>query len=61
VTLLICDVDRFKDCNVYGHEVGDIVLVEIARTLTQCRRCGGDLAIRCRYGTTVRLSRIASR
>ena len=49
LTLLICDVDRFKDCNdAFGHEAGDAALVEIARTLARYVRRGGDLAVR--YG-----------
>jgi len=49
-SVLYVDVDRFKDVNdVYGHQVGDRVLVEIARRIaTACRpsdvvaRFGGD-------------------
>jgi two-component system chemotaxis family response regulator WspR len=47
LTLLICDVDRFKDCNdTFGHDTGDVVLVEIAQELTAFMRRGGDLAVR---------------
>lgn len=47
LALLICDVDRFKDCNDrYGHEAGDTVLIEIAQLLRQTCRRGGDLAAR---------------
>jgi two-component system chemotaxis family response regulator WspR len=47
LTLLICDVDRFKECNdTYGHAVGDRVLVEIAGVLKRFSRRGGDFAIR---------------
>lgn len=47
LTLLICDVDRFKSCNDrHGHAAGDRLLVEVGRILTaHCRR-GGDLAVR---------------
>jgi len=46
-TLLICDVDRFKECNDrYGHAVGDQVLIEIAGLLRRFCRRGGDFAIR---------------
>jgi len=47
LSLLICDVDHFKECNDrYGHDGGDRVLVEIAGILRQFCRRGGDLAIR---------------
>jgi diguanylate cyclase len=47
LSLLICDVDHFKQCNDrYGHDGGDRVLVEIADILRQFCRRGGDLAIR---------------
>lgn len=47
LTLLICDVDRFKDCNdAYGHSVGDTVLIDVATVLRQFCRRGGDLAVR---------------
>lgn len=47
LSFLICDVDRFKDFNdAYGHEVGDTVLIDVARVLSTFRRRGGDLAVR---------------
>lgn len=50
LTLAIADVDRFKSVNdAYGHEVGDKVLVQIARTIETnvreydvCGRWGGE-------------------
>jgi diguanylate cyclase (GGDEF)-like protein len=50
VTLILCDVDRFKDVNDnWGHPVGDAVLVEVAsllsasvRTADLAARLGGD-------------------
>ncbi|HLF09764.1 MAG TPA: GGDEF domain-containing protein, partial [Gammaproteobacteria bacterium] len=49
LTLLICDVDRFKECNdAYGHDAGDLVLIEIAGLLGRFHRRGADLAVR--YG-----------
>jgi diguanylate cyclase (GGDEF)-like protein/putative nucleotidyltransferase with HDIG domain len=45
-SLLLCDVDRFKEINdTAGHRAGDLVLVEIARILAQfgtAGRLGGD-------------------
>jgi diguanylate cyclase (GGDEF)-like protein len=47
LTLLILDVDRFKECNdKYGHEAGDSLLVQISGVLKRFCRRGGDLAIR---------------
>jgi len=46
--LLIGDIDHFKAFNdTYGHRVGDQVLKQVARTLTQCIK-GRDVA--ARYG-----------
>ncbi|SDS43679.1 PAS domain S-box-containing protein/diguanylate cyclase (GGDEF) domain-containing protein [Actinopolymorpha singaporensis] len=50
VCVLFCDIDRFKHINdQYGHEVGDVVLVEVARRLRALvrkhdvvARIGGD-------------------
>ena len=45
-TLLICDVDRFKEVNdQFGHHAGDLVLTEVARVLARhgfAGRLGGD-------------------
>lgn len=50
VSLIVVDVDHFKNVNdSWGHEAGDVVLKAIARTLTagvravdQCARYGGE-------------------
>lgn len=48
VSLLMLDIDYFKKLNdVYGHLVGDDILMSVGRTITQHIR-SGDLAIR--YG-----------
>jgi diguanylate cyclase (GGDEF)-like protein len=48
VGLIICDADKFKVLNdTYGHQVGDAVLVELARRLSESVR-GVDIV--CRYG-----------
>lgn len=48
VSLLLTDIDHFKKFNdTYGHQVGDIVLKEVARVLINLAR-GGDVA--ARYG-----------
>jgi diguanylate cyclase (GGDEF)-like protein len=48
VTLIMLDLDRFKDVNdSYGHLAGDAVLRSVADVLQECTR-DGDLA--CRYG-----------
>jgi diguanylate cyclase (GGDEF)-like protein/putative nucleotidyltransferase with HDIG domain len=45
-SLLICDVDRFKEVNdQFGHHAGDLVLTEVARVLARhgfAGRLGGD-------------------
>jgi diguanylate cyclase (GGDEF)-like protein len=47
LSLLMCDLDHFKDCNdKYGHAVGDLMLIEFAKTLTQ----SVENAIVARYG-----------
>jgi two-component system chemotaxis family response regulator WspR len=49
LTLVICDVDRFKRCNdMYGHVTGDALLVGVANLLKQYCRTGADLP--ARYG-----------
>ena len=46
LTLVLCDVDRFKDVNdKWGHPVGDMVLVEVASLLAASVR-SADLAAR---------------
>ncbi|MBI4231657.1 GGDEF domain-containing protein [Candidatus Peregrinibacteria bacterium] len=48
LTLMIVDVDNFKDINdAYGHNQGDIVLAEIARILKANMRM---VDVVCRYG-----------
>jgi diguanylate cyclase (GGDEF)-like protein len=48
VSLILLDIDDFKLINdQYGHQEGDRVLIELARTLTQQVR---DSDICCRYG-----------
>jgi diguanylate cyclase (GGDEF)-like protein/putative nucleotidyltransferase with HDIG domain len=50
VTILMLDLEKFKSVNdQYGHKIGDRVLVEVARIITQqlrksdiCLRYGGD-------------------
>jgi diguanylate cyclase (GGDEF)-like protein len=43
--LLVLDVDRFKGFNdTYGHDMGDLVLVHLARTLESCCRATEILA-----------------
>ena len=47
LSLILCDLDHFKQINdTYGHPFGDQVLEDFARILNQGR--GGDIA--CRYG-----------
>ena len=42
------DIDKFKNINdIYGHKVGDEVIIEVARKLTEHQR-KSDIA--CRYG-----------
>ena len=50
VSVIFCDLDRFKTVNdVYGHQVGDLPLAEVARRLQSAvrpedtvGRIGGD-------------------
>ena len=47
VSLLLLDVDDFKDINDrYGHLIGDIVLREIAENIKQCLKRSMDLVAR---------------
>lgn len=44
-TLLFIDIDNFKTLNdIKGHDVGDLLLVEIARRLQSCAREGDTVA-----------------
>ena len=45
VAVIFVDLDRFKEVNdVHGHHVGDAVLVEVARRLTDAARRGDTVA-----------------
>lgn len=45
LSLLMLDIDHFKQVNdLYGHEVGDHVLVEVAHLLKRCCRAGDILS-----------------
>lgn len=47
-SLLLADIDHFKWFNDYhGHQMGDIVLCEVARTIKRTMR---DMDLVCRYG-----------
>ncbi len=48
LALLFTDIDKFKVFNdTYGHQAGDVVLIEVAKKLLQCAR-KNDIA--ARYG-----------
>ena len=48
LSIILADIDHFKKVNdTYGHQVGDSVLVEIARLIKEHAR-GSDIV--CRYG-----------
>jgi diguanylate cyclase (GGDEF)-like protein/PAS domain S-box-containing protein len=45
VTLLILDLDRFKEVNdMHGHGLGDVVLIDAARRIANCLRDGETAA-----------------
>jgi diguanylate cyclase (GGDEF)-like protein len=45
LAICILDVDRFKDVNdKYGHEVGDMTLIEVADIISTCMREGDIVA-----------------
>jgi diguanylate cyclase (GGDEF)-like protein len=47
LSILVLDVDRFKHFNdAYGHQQGDAVLREVAKTITQALNRPGDFAAR---------------
>ncbi|MDH5612356.1 MAG: diguanylate cyclase [Gammaproteobacteria bacterium] len=49
LTLMLCDVDHFKNYNdLYGHQAGDICLENIAKTIESNFTRGGDIV--ARYG-----------
>ncbi len=44
--VIICDIDHFKSINdTYGHDVGDIVIEQVAKKIRNCIR-KKDIAIR---------------
>ena len=47
LSLLMCDLDHFKDCNdKYGHGIGDLMLIEFSKILKDV----AETAIVARYG-----------
>ena len=49
LSILLCDVDHFKNVNdTYGHEVGDLVLIQFIKHLTESIRTDIDWV--ARYG-----------
>lgn len=61
LSIILCDLDRFKKINdSYGHQIGDVVLQEVATCISSlCRpydfagRYGGEEFIVCLPGTTL--------
>jgi diguanylate cyclase (GGDEF)-like protein len=48
LSIIICDIDHFKQINdTYGHQAGDQFLIEIAQLMLRFTR-GSDII--CRYG-----------
>ena len=48
ISIMFCDIDKFKLTNdTYGHEVGDLILIEIAKTIKDEVK---DIGIVFRYG-----------
>lgn len=48
MSIILCDIDYFKKVNdTFGHDAGDLVLVEVAKTLTKVSR---KQDIPCRWG-----------
>ncbi len=49
LSVVLCDIDHFKSVNdTYGHQIGDIVLRDFARTISEALRFGIDWV--ARYG-----------
>ncbi|MFP3416618.1 GGDEF domain-containing protein, partial [Bacillus sp. SIMBA_074] len=45
MAVLFLDLDRFKDVNdSFGHDVGDLLLIEAAKRLQQCVKTGDIVA-----------------
>lgn len=47
VSILMCDIDRFKSINdTYGHDAGDVILKGVSEILSESTRNGADCAFR---------------